>query len=198
MKKPVIFIMLLAVATFGFAGLAKADSFTGSGNIIWTLNNNGPYGSGGFLVTLIVDASNPAANAGTSTFNTMAVQFFNGGNSATGATLVGTTNPPGWDLDGFGNVNQCGSGNLPFNCFDTTNDITITGGHNSGVYTFLFDVTGLNGAPDTGDVQALQGSLPGSNGKYSISQTFALPEPATLTLLGFGLIGVPFLRRKRS
>jgi PEP-CTERM motif len=203
MKRFLVCTALLAIACIGFAGTAKADSFT-SGGVVWSFTGGGSDGSGGFFVTLTVDASNPTAGLGTSTLDTMAVQFFNAGSSATSASVTTSSNTSGWSFIGVGNVNQCGSGKLPFLCFQTGTGITITGGTDSGIYTFTFDVTGITGAPTTGDVQALQGSLPGSNGNFNISQDIPIgpptttPEPASMLLLGLGLVGVPFLRRKRS
>ena len=193
MKKVLIYTALLAMVAFGFAGSAKADSLT-VGGVIYTFTNAGSDGGSGQLVTLTIDATNPTASG---SLTTLAVQFFSGGTSATNATLV-SPSPSGWSVVGFGKVNQCGTGNLPFICSQGP-AITITSGQNSGTYTFTFDVT-ISGTPDLGDVQAFQGQ-----GGLAISNNIGIggpptstPEPASMLLLGLGLAGAPFLRRRKS
>jgi hypothetical protein len=192
MKKVFIFAALLAMAAFGFSGVAKADSFT-AGGVVYTFTNLGSDGGSGFLVQLTIDASAPTASGSLDTF---AVQFFSNGTSATNASIQ--SGPSGWSVVGFGNVNQCGTGNLPFICSQGP-AITITSGQDSGTYTFVFDVT-ISGSPDLGDVQAFQGQ-----GGLAISQNIDIggpptntPEPASMLLLGLGLAGAPFLRRRKS
>jgi PEP-CTERM motif len=213
MKKVLLFGSLLAILCFGFAGVATADTCPAastnclaSGGVTWTFTSGGQDGSGGFLVNLTVNASSPDLAAGTSLFSVMALQFTNAGSSATSISSVTTSaNTSGWAFAGPGNVNHCGTGNLPFLCVMTATGITFTGGSNSGIYTFQFDVKGITGAPTSADLQEGQGSLPGSNGKYNLSDTTGIggpptttPEPASMLLLGLGLAGAPFLRRRKA
>lgn len=183
MKKALILGALLALV-FSLAGVAKADTCPVSstncisaGGVTWTFTSGGGN---------IVDLSIGTTGSLSGTLSEFSVQF-------TGATAVSimSTNT-GWSSVAPGN---CVSSHANFWCVSGS-PISVP----DGTLTFAFDVTGLNLSNGT-DVRAFQGQggLAISTGTQigPSGPPTATPEPASMLLLGLGLAGAPFLRRRK-
>jgi hypothetical protein len=194
MKKILVLTALLAIASIGLAGVAKADSTT-AGGVVYTFTNTGGDGTGGFLVTMTVDTTGATASGAMTSF---AVQFT--GNSGVAFQSI-SSNAGSWSalIQGNNGGNTCNAGMSNFVCSTGTPGITITSGGPGDVYTFVFDIAGLSGPPTTTHIQTNQGegALAISNDVGVSTPGVPTPEPASLTLLGLGLLGVPFFRRRK-
>jgi hypothetical protein len=203
MKRSVFIGLTLVAVALVSGNVLSADTITDTTlNVVYTatVGTDASDPAGTQDVTLKIDATGFSAGSG---FLTAVAMQFTGASAVTLESATGGTSAWSAVMAGGLNASGCdGKGN--FVCIQNlTANLPVPAG---GVYTFVFDVTGLTS--DSSDVKAAYNTLANNSGKNLGLTSMGIdlsppppptttPEPASLTLLGLGLAGASFLRRRK-
>ncbi|HWN75565.1 MAG TPA: PEP-CTERM sorting domain-containing protein [Candidatus Udaeobacter sp.] len=200
MRKLLVLAALSAIVVLGFAGPAKADSIgtlsltdCGSGNPGCPVATY-DFDIGATTATLTITIAS-GVNAGNDIIS--AVNLGTNGIILTGLTATGPTGSGTWAANqaSINSSSNCTMGSGSFMC--AAGSATIADG---GIYTwtFSYDSNSALALMDPGTVHIGANYDPHEGWIVSQNGTaVSTPEPASLTLLGLGLLGAPFLRRKK-
>ncbi len=199
--------ILVCAASLAVASLANADTLTDTAlNVTYTATSTFvPVSGNTYDVNLTINPTGFSQGSGYLT--AVAMQFETGSDIASSVTLLSA--PGGtdaWSLEDVGGLNSKGcdfkGGNSGDVCFQNLSANTAVPG---GPYSFTFAVTmpGNDALTAASDIKAAYNMARDNSGTNLglTSQSITIhhaeaPEPATVALLGAGLIGIGFLRRR--
>ena len=197
MKRSILITLTVLAVALLFGNIAKADTIDPTTGVTYSLTasmDGADAGRGQVDVTLTVNTSTADFTSG---FLTAVAMQFTGASSVTlesapGGTGAWTTMAGGLDSGGCN-----GTGN--FVCFKDSASNPLAVG---GTYTFVFDVKG-GWTCCSSDVKADYNASADNTGQnlgltsIGIGTTTSTPEPSSLAMLGFGLIGLIGYGRRR-